>query len=197
MNARIRVLSALVTVLALCGGCLGRSDPPRFYVLTALEGSAAADSSPGPALGVGPVTLPRYLERTGIVTRRGLELDVADYDRWAEPLTDGVSRVIAANLSTLLGTKRVVVFPWPNGTPIQYQVVIDVVHLDGRLGGEVVLETRWRVLGPEKTERVHRASIVAEPIGQPGYPGLVAAMARTLARFSRGISDTVKALAPR
>jgi uncharacterized lipoprotein YmbA len=189
-------------VLQLAGGCVGRSDPARFHVLAGVPHSSAttpsAERGPGPEIGVGPVTLPRYLERANIVTRRGTELEVAEFDRWGEPLSESVPRAIAANLATLLRTERVVVFPWPNATTIERQAVIDVIRFDGQLGGDVVLEARWRILGLQKKELVLRYSLLTEATGESGYPALVAAMSRSLAALSREIADAVKALpAPR
>ena len=122
----IRLLSApaLLILPALTGGCLGRNAPARFYMLAAVPHSPVAtpstESGRAPELGVGPVTLPRYLGRTNIVTRRGMEMEVAEFDRWAEPLSESVPRAIAANLATLLRTERIVVFPWSNTPSIEH-----------------------------------------------------------------------------
>jgi uncharacterized protein len=199
-ESRIRLLSSLALLIlpALTGGCVGRSAPARFYVLAGIPHPPVATSSsePGraPELGVGPVTLPRYLERTNIVTRRGMELEVAEFDRWGEPLSESVPRAIAANLATLLRTERIVVFPWSSTTSIEHQVVIDVIRFDGGLGGDVLLEARWRVLGREKNDLVLRYSAMTEATGESGYPALVAAMSRSLATLSREIADAVKTL---
>ncbi len=188
----------LLIGLALSAGCAWRSAPTRFYVLAGVPRSTAAARSAepgrGPTLGVGPVTLPGYLERANIVTRRGEELDVADFDRWGEPLSDSVPRAIAASLAMLLGTERIIIFPWPGATTIDHQIVVDMVRFDGVLGADVLLEARWRVLGPERKELVLRYSMVREPTGQSGYPALVAAMSRSLGVLSGEIADAVKAL---
>jgi uncharacterized protein len=71
-------------------GCAS-TQPSRFYVLTDL---ASVESPPqvttagqGPAVGVGPVTLPKYLDRPQIATRAGRhELAYDEFERWAEPL---------------------------------------------------------------------------------------------------------------
>lgn len=189
---------ALLIELMLVSGCLGRSDPPRFYVLT--EGPSPSVAGPsaepilGPAVGVGPVALPGYLDRIQIVTRRGAQLEVAEFDRWGEPLSDGVPRVIAAHLAALLRTERIVVFPWPAARTIEHQVVVDVTRFDGVMGGDVLLEARWRILGPDRKELVLRRSAVREATGESGYSALVAAMNRSLGTLSRDIADAVKVL---
>ena len=187
--------------LTLCGGCMGRSAPARFYVLIEVPRSTAAAPSAepgrGPALVVGPVALPRYLDRTQIVTRRGAQMEVAEFDRWGEPLSEGVPRAIAAHLAELLQTERIVVFPWSGARTIEHQVVIDVTRFDGVVGGDVLLEARWRVLGPDRKELVLRHSAVREATGESGYLALVAAMSRALGALSEEIAHSVKELRAR
>jgi uncharacterized lipoprotein YmbA len=178
--------------LALSSGC-ARSAPERFYVLTDVPRAPVPPSEPARgAVGVGPVSLPGYLDRIPIVTRRGAQLDVAELDRWGEPLSEGVPRTFAAYLSSLLQTDRVVVFPWPAGTAIERQVVVDVTRFDGVLGGDVLLEARWRVLGQDRKEIARRSSTVREATGESGYLALVSAMNRALGVLSREIADAVK-----
>jgi uncharacterized protein len=181
----------------LSSGCV-RSDPARYYVLTEVPRSAAAtpaaEPGQGATIGVGPVSLPGYLDRIQIVTRRGAQLDVAEFDRWGEPLSDGVPRTIAAYLADLLQTDRVVVFPWPLGRTIEHQVVVDVTRFDGMAGGDVRLEARWRVVGQDRKELALRSFAAREATGESGYPALVAAMNRSLGALSREIADSLKTL---
>lgn len=189
---------AVLIALTLCTGCIGRSGPARFYVLTEVPRSTvaapAAEPGRGAAVGVGPVILPGYLDRIQIVTRRGAQLEVAEFDRWGEPLSEGVPWAIAAHLAVLLQTERIVVFPWPGTRTIEYQVVVDVTRFDGVVGGDVLLEARWRVLGQDRKELELRYSTVREATGESGYLALVAAMNRSLGALSRQIADSVKVL---
>jgi hypothetical protein len=195
-RAMLLPVAALIG-LTLCSGCV-RSDPARYYVLTEVPRSTVAaplaEPGRGAAIGVGPVSLPGYVDRLQIVTRRGAQLDMAEFDRWGEPLSEGVPRAIAAYLAALLQTERVVVFPWPGVRTIEHQVVIDVTRFDGVVGGDVLLEARWRVLGPDRKELVLRSSAVREATGESGYLALVAAMNRSLGALSREIADSVKTL---
>ena len=187
---------AVLIGLTLCTGCIGHSAPPRFYVLTDVPRStgAAPSAGPGAAVGVGPVALPGYLDRIQIVTRRGAQLEVAEFERWGEPLSEGVPRAIAAHLAALLQTDRIVVFPWPGARTIEHQVVVDVTRFDGVVGGDVLLEARWRIFGQDRKELVLRYSAVREATGESGYLALVAAMSRSVGALSREIADSVKML---
>jgi uncharacterized lipoprotein YmbA len=139
--------------------------------------------------------VPAYVDRPQIVTRRSAdEVDLSEFDRWAEPLADSVPRTIAANLGALLPGDRIALFPWAGSRPVQYQVVIDIARFDGALGGLVSLDARWRVLGPERTDVREGRFAGTEPTGGPGYAALVAAMSRSLGALSREIATAVRAL---
>ena len=82
-----------------------RHAPTRFYLLPTLTdvSSPAAMGERALTIGVGPVTLPPYLDRPQIVTRASrAQLHLAELDQWAASLQDTVARVLAENLSLLM-----------------------------------------------------------------------------------------------
>ena len=197
-RSRLGVGATLITIgLALAAGCTG-SAPVHFYMLAQSPPAAAmapaAAVGRGPTIGIGPVTLPRYLERINVVTRGDAEMEVSEYDRWAEPLNSSVPRLLASDLSTMLDTERIVMFPWSVETTIDRQVVVDVLRFEGTMGGDVVLDARWRVLGPARQELVLQHSVVREAAGANGYPAVVAAMRRAVGVLSREIAEAIKRL---
>lgn len=198
MRARLLGMAALLMCGSLLAttGCLGGGAQTRFYVLAPLTGPVAtAADTRAVTIGVGPVRLPGYIDRAPLVTRRGAEeVDFADLDRWGEPLADGVPRTIAENLAALMPADRIALFPWSGSRAIQYQVVIDVARFDGPLGGAVVLDARWRIIGPDRRDLGERRFTVGEPTGAPTYPALVAAMSRALGGLSREIAGVLKTL---
>ena len=199
---------ALGALLAI-GGCAPREAPSRFYVLTPVAAGApmvdrpasgAAATAPAPAdarpptVGVGPVRLPGYLDRPQIVTRKSPDqVDLGEFDRWAEPLADAIPRTVAENLAALLPNERVALFPWAGPRSIAYQVLVDVARFDGAPGGDVVLEGSWRILGPDRKDLAERRFAITEACGGPGYPPLVAAMSRALGALSRDIAAALPA----
>jgi uncharacterized lipoprotein YmbA len=177
----------------------GTVEPTRFYLLEALAepGPAASPTFGERSLGIGPVNLPRYLDRPSIVTRGGAnEIYVADFFQWAEPLMDGVPRVVAEDLSTLLGTERVYAVPANLPEALDFRVVIDVIRFDGALEGEARLEARWTVLDLRKEVRVsaRRSSVKTRRVESADYGALSAAMSRTLADLSAEIAEAVRGL---
>jgi hypothetical protein len=187
-------------VLLTAAGCLGGpSAPTKFYTLmpvAAPDGtgrSAAADLAV--TVGVGPVILPAYLDRSQIVTRRGPdELDLAEFDRWAGPLDDNIQGVVAQDLATLLQTDRIALFPWPKRRSVARQVVVDVLRFDGTPGGDVSLDARWRILGSDGGELMVKRLSLTEATGGPGYARLVAAMSRAVSGLSRDVAAALRAL---
>lgn len=193
--------AALVLSLSLIWmtGCAGSSAPARLYVLIPAPEALVAPlgaAVPGrPAVGVGPVRLPGLLDRPQIVTRRGAEeIDAAEFHRWAEPLAESVPRILAENLATLRKTERVALFAWDSAQAVQHQVVVDVMRFDGAMGGDVVLDARWRILATDGKELAANRSVLTQPTGGPGYPAAVAAMSRALAALSREIAAALDTL---
>src|SRR5262245_25612258 len=201
---RALVLAHVAVILGtsvLVGGCA--SQPSRFYLLSALANietaSPGASGQQGPTIGVGPVTLPRYVDRPQIVTRTSpYEIKLAEFDRWAEALDSNFTRVLAENLSILLPTARVVMSPWPRATPIDYQITVDVTHFLSQVGGDSLLIADWTLFKGEGQEMLTsgRSRFSASPSGQD-YPAIVAAMSQTVASLSREIATTIRGMGPR
>jgi uncharacterized lipoprotein YmbA len=196
MNDRLSMVAraALLGGLLALAGCAG-SESVRYYVLSATpagpDGAAVRDIP----VGVGPVELPEYLDRPQIVTRTSQnELNVADFDRWAESLKDNTIRVLAENLAMLLPSQRVSVYPWKRATPVDYQVTVQVSRFDRLEQGGSVLTVRWRVLDGGGGELLSRTSTYRETPSGPGYSATVAAMNRNLEAFSRDVAVSIGSL---
>lgn len=190
----------LGTVLGCGSGCFGgASAPARFYTLTPLaalqNGADPVDAGRGAAIGLGPVTMPGYLDRIQIVTRRGRdEIELGEFDLWSDPLKDGATRVLGENLAALLRENRVSVLPRRSSQPVKYTVAVDVARFEGVGGGDVALEARWRIVGGDGKELTVRRSTFSETTGAPGYGALVAAMSRALGALSRDIATAINDL---
>lgn len=188
-------------LLCGCGGLLGKGtvEPTRFFLLEAISDPNPAGSGPAGdlAIGIGPVELPRYLDRPSMVTRGNAnEMRVADFVQWGEPLTDGVSRAIAENLVALLGTERVYGVPAKLPEPLSFRIAVDVIRFDGTLGGEVRLEARWTLLDLRQGSNVvsRRFSVQTRASQGSDYGALVAAMSRAVADLSAEIAQVLRDL---
>jgi uncharacterized lipoprotein YmbA len=200
MPTHVRSIAVLVLagVLALVA-CKSVEDPTKYYVLS-------PTSSPGPtrmavsspAIGVGPVLIPGYLDRVQIVTR-GAEDDIelSPYHRWAEPLESGIAKVVADNLAAQVGSERIAVFPWRGGVArmLDYQVVVVVLRFEGSAGGRVTLDARWRLLDKNGQELVLKRSTINEPIQGGGHQPLVRGMNRVLTTLAQEIATEIQSRA--
>ncbi|MHB8110862.1 MAG: PqiC family protein [Syntrophorhabdaceae bacterium] len=176
-------------------GC-SSSNSPRFYLLSPLpEGSNLQQTVAGPCINlvVGPVRLPEYLDRPQIVTRTTRnELEFAPYDRWAEPLSDTFLRVVAEDLSQLMCTRTISLYPSRLPVVPDYRVEIQVIRMDGKPGGEAVLEAWWSVSGnPAKKIFVTKRSRFTEPSRGDDYAAFVSAHDRTVASLCREIAQVI------
>ncbi|HEY4136235.1 MAG TPA: PqiC family protein [Alphaproteobacteria bacterium] len=192
----VRASFAAAALLALAA-CVGKTEASRFYVLSAT--APAADRSPqGLALSVGPVALPKYLDRQQIVTRpTANELAVAEFDRWGGRLEDNVTQVIGENLSRRLHTSRVKLFPTDGADKGDLRVTISISRFEcvGE-SGDCVLDARWQLAslpaqGQAAAAPIMGASgLMARPMGI-GYASVAATMSGLLDDLSREIAASI------
>jgi uncharacterized protein len=190
---------ALVAALLGLGACA--STPSRFYILNTLlvsEMIPATAAERGPVIGVGPITLPKYLDRPQIVTRASRnQLTLGEFDRWAEALQENFSSVLVENLALLIPTDHILLNPWPGSATPEYQVRVEVRHFDGWLGGESTLIARWSLLDQGERELVSQKVHLNAPAGGRDYDAMVVAMNQLLETLSRDIATAIQRLASR
>ena len=56
--------------------------------------------------------------------------------------------MLATNLSNLLATDRVSLYPWKDGAPVDYQVTLDVSRFEQDKDGSSVLSVFWSIVNP-------------------------------------------------
>ena len=186
----------IVTCIIMTYGC-ARTPQARFYILQS-QPSAVDQAQPSVSvndmiIGVGPVELPEYLERPQIVTRiSSSELHLSEFNRWVESLEKNFSSVLAENLSVLLSTDKVLVYPWIGSIEVKRQVRVNVLQFDSLPGGKVLLKVLWGIKDEEGKFLfpIKKASF-STPAGK-GYPEMVEAMNRVLGDFSKEIAKEIK-----
>lgn len=193
-----RGLTFLFTIVAiLCCGCVS-SPAPRFYTLSSIPAGQVLSERQSPVkdvvIGIGPVKLADYLDQSQVITHTSDNQVVkAEFDRWAGSFKDNFINVLADDIGFLLSTERIYLFPWGKSVPIDYQVTVNVVRCDGRLGDAAWLETRWSIFkGPEKKLLKTSWSIIREPVTGADYGDLVAAQSRALAKLSQEIAGAIQ-----
>jgi len=193
----------LLAVISLAG--CGTDKPTRLYVLTPLAPKPASVSTEGVAIGVGPITLPKYLDRPQMVTSvSSNQMSQANFDQWGGDLNDNMTRVLADNLANLLATDRVSLYPWKDRAPIQFQITLDVTRFEQVADGSTVLSAFWSlvdakdgsVLLMQRSTYQDAGSAQTVSAEQPGraYDAVASAMSRDLEKLSRDIANAITSL---
>jgi hypothetical protein len=193
-------LMAMFTPLLLTG-CGSSSPRVEFYTLNPLSGIQAEAKPPATdqkiSIGVDPVEIPEILDRPQIVTRSGPnKLNVDEFNRWAGRLDKSFAQVLAENLSLLLGTDQVAVYPWPTDFKPHYRVALEIRYFEGQWGKDVLLEAVWSVSSRQSRQtQSMRKSVINEPLSpEPDYEALVAAHSRAIAQLCREIVQEIQNL---
>lgn len=199
MNRSLRLLRVPVALALAVGlaatACLGRSPDTKFYTLEAVPGPTVA-VRPDLAIGVGPISLPRYLDQPGIVVRKGpTELAATPFARWAGGLEANVLRALAADLVARLGTQRVVRAPLEPPFPIDYRVLVDFDELVANADGGAVLRARWSIRAGDASGilAVEVTDLVRPPDGD-SVNAQVDALADAIGSLADAIAGRIAAL---
>jgi uncharacterized lipoprotein YmbA len=194
-------------VLAGLAACAGPTRPTSFYTLAgpapAPVGTARKPRG-GLVVGLGPVTLPPYLDRPDIVTRASdNEMRLADFHKWAEPVEPMLTRLLAEDLYALLDARDVIPLPQRREVAFDRVVEVDVVRFDADQAGQVVLDARWRIYAGDGERLLTSGRSVLAEAGAPvpDYDAIVAAMSRAVGRLGEeiavAVSGNTKTSAPR
>ena len=175
----------------LMAGC-GSTPAARFYTLTGTATGATA-SPKAVSVAVGPVTIPATVDRPQIVVNTSAnEVQLDEFNRWASPLQNDISRVVAENLSALLGAPRVT---QTLGVESDFRVAIEVQRFESAPGDAATVDAVWTVTrGKDGTARTGRTT-AREPTADKGYDALAAAHSRAVGRLSQDIAEAVRGLA--
>ena len=189
------IATVLITMsILVISGC-APTPPPTYFQLEEPANIQLSGIERGITVGVGPLNLPSYLDRPQIVTRATEhQLELSEFNRWAEPLKESMLRVIAVNLSNKLESTRIFGNPRrSSGVPLEFKVEINVARFDGRLGGEVLLVARWILADRESQVISTKVSIIREQSSGDGYDALIQAQNETLRKLSDEIADAILA----
>ena len=196
---RLKYVSIIFLSLALTGCLGGQSPPTNFYMLSPLSPSPAETSSASTEarihIGLETVVVAEYLNRSEIVVNLDNTIyQLADFNKWAEPLSDNLTRVLEENLTHLLQADSISVFLASDSSiPFDYRLEVDVLRLDGNLGDQITLVAQWALLEAEEGDlKLMRRSEYQEQAVDNTYKELVLAKSRTIERLSQDIAVAVK-----
>jgi uncharacterized lipoprotein YmbA len=194
----LRTWTLALALAALAAGCLGGPTPePQYFTLSSPAGAGTAPLAARPELGLvlGQVDLPRYLDRAELVTRSGAHgLRVWNGVRWGGSLRTDVQRVVADDLSRLLGTARIAVYPAEARFPVDYRVLLELLEFGSAPGHPVALRARWTLAGGDGRAVAVGATEVEQQPASASWEDYVAAHGAALAVLTRELAERIAGL---
>lgn len=186
-------------LLALCLIGCGRSTPTRYYLLESSLGPMQADSLPAKSLRVAQVETPSYLNRNNIVSRvqNETQLILAEFHLWAEPVSNGVRRVVEEVLTGPMLKNGINVLPSGTEEKGDYVLLIDVQRLDGNFNEKAVLESRWTLLDRNDNPVSRGIFSAQETVPGADYDVLVGAESRLVRNFGKYLAGRLPPLMQR
>lgn len=193
MKRRLAAITATLCALTtLAAGC-GSTPASRFYTLNSPAVAAVTPSNL--SVSVGPVSIPGAVDRPQIVVSTGAnQVGLDEFNRWAAPLQNDISRAVAENIAALLGATRVTQFPQTLSVDPDFRVTIEVQRFESTLGESTMLDAVWAVRRTKDGKSETGRTKVRETVAQNGYDALVAAHSRAVARMSQDIAEAVRTL---
>ena len=190
-------MKKVLTLLAVFGltACLGGMTPPsKFYSLTPIQHSQEVFKSVRLNIGVEEVKVPVYLDRPQIVTRKDnqVELNVSELNRWSEPLSTAMQRIIADNLAVYLPNASVK----PSGfrhEGFDYLVWIEINRFDGSWDKTVDLSVWWSVFDKNGDTVLQKKANLSSPLGS-SYDDLVKEDSDLISELSLQIAQNLARL---
>jgi len=184
-----RLMPLLISTLL--SACLS-TPSTSFYVLESLSKppASSAEVVKKRLIGIGPVSMPAFLERKQIVTRMpDNSIQIAEFHQWAAPLKDNVTQVLTHNLANLQPNDIIRAYPWIAYGAVDYRIIVDIFRFDTTSQQTVNLEANWAIMD-EKTHTLLRngRSKIEHTLDDPTYPGTVKALNKILSEFSQGLS---------
>lgn len=184
----------LCATLVGCSVLEPRPDTSRYFLLRSLAEAPSGPPLEDLILGLGPVTVPEYLDRPEMIDLVDLyEVRFSARNRWIEPLGTQIHRTLAENLDALLRPDAILSHPWypSDGVDLQIEVALGVIRLDteGRWTGSA----SWVVRDVESRDALERDDLEFV-LGQDSIPPneIAGAMSAELQRLSSEIAAGVR-----
>ncbi len=193
---RLKYFRMLAAVLLVSGiSACGKTPAARFYTLSpaTVENAGSRNVVSQQVIGIGPVTIAAYLDRPEIVTRSSTtSIELAAFDRWAEPFEDIVTGSLADSISSMLPSVQAIVDPWPEAD-VKYQLVVKIKKFESDKDGNVRLTASWGLLQPSsrKMKKIFESDILQQG-SSAEFSEITKNMSLALTRLSEEMVTEIK-----
>ena len=177
-------------------GCVGLgafSGVSKFYVLQT-DDNIQKVGDVKTSVGVEEFRIPEYLDKPQMVTRQenGVQLDLSEFNRWSEPLSVMMQRVLAADMAFALPSS-IVKSKLLNGENFKYSIFVEVINFEGTFGEEAILDAWWYIFNKSGTQLV-RERFYDKVAAGDDYDSLVKAQSKLVADLAIKIVGKIKEL---
>jgi uncharacterized protein len=187
------VSTAVFCVVAVLVAACASAPPPKFYTLSRTAAPGAPPSTI--SVVVGPVSIPSVVDQPQIVVSSSAnQVTMDEFNRWASPLANNISRVVADNLADLLGTSRVSLFQQSLNVDADFRAAIEVQTFESVPGDAATMNAVWVVRRTRDGKFESGRTAVREATGDKSYDALAAAHSRALSQLSQDIAAAVRTL---
>lgn len=145
--------------LLLCGCGLNTEPKPdltQFFIFTPMGESGSGNSESlqiahTPTIGVYEVKLPAYLSSPRMVTRvSDNEIQFSEFERWGEPMEEGIARVLRDNLSDIMPGSDISWYPYLRPGRHDYQLYLTFLSFENLTNdkGEsfIQMDVTWQIV---------------------------------------------------
>lgn len=208
-NHCTKLLSKLVLISLLCftSSCINLEPQPdctRYYVLRAKSNqpcenrytTCSVQENKQWVLGVWPVSIPPYLDKRGIAVKVSpTELNYSEWNRWAEPVEKGFSRVLTEDLRLRLPEFNIISYTRSLTEIKDYELYTTLTEFIGDVCcAKVYLKVTWIVKDSltAKAILIENSTIEVPLTGELCCANIVEGMSEAIARFANFISEKLK-----
>lgn len=185
---------SIMLIFALTSACTSQdSKPLQLFRLSADSGYSAVKSGKTTnwVIGLGPIHIPKYLDRTQIVTAVSEhQYQLSDNQRWAEPLDQNITLALLKALPDQLGTDRIIAYPWPQRLLIDYQIGIEILEFNADQTGQNRLLAQWFIKHNDQII-VNKRFDYHVSAAAPGYEEQAKAQSACLSKLGQEIAETL------
>jgi len=186
----MRIIKIIVPCLLL-GACMfGTSKSSKFYTQSATSnGVISADYTA--FVGVNRVQLPKYVDRPQMVTQQknSVQIDISEYNRWVESPSILATRVLTADLSTLLPAAQIKVNQ-SKGESFDRIVSVEIIKMKAVLGDKAEMEAWYVIRGDSKKILTQQKITATVAIGKT-YEDIANGYSRLLEELSQEIATAL------
>jgi uncharacterized lipoprotein YmbA len=193
-KARLILLCILSFVLYACS----TTQQSKFYLLEALENTSEVSSIPAlktSTIELRVAAIPGYLDRPQIITRgQNYNVEINEYQRWAEPLKESFTRVLAANINSKITPAELDYQRLILSTKIDYRLLVKMLRFDSdSLTGDVLLNAKWSIQKiSNKNILVSQTEKINIPVSNRDFTARVRGHSQAIAILADRIAAEIK-----